>query len=270
MSVRQGPAVGPEEKEAIREALPRGLGDESSKVSVALEREVGRRFGLVAACELFGTSCSSRSQHKRRRGPVHACNASMQRHWQLPLHAAIVRRPPAAPRCVPVQVRTAVAMAVASIAKWDCPQQWPALIPGLVQAITAKKNVNMGASMGDVSQLSSSRAAGCGLRVIGRARVRNVECGSRIVLLPRSRSSPLPFGPAPSLLPLAHVAVSDSCALPWAPPLPSHSSLRHLCPKCSAVSPSCLFFCSQRLCALPGNVRRRTGRGAGLSLSQQG
>ncbi|PSC72945.1 importin-9 isoform X1 [Micractinium conductrix] len=67
----QGPAVGPEEKEAIREALPRGLGDESSKV------------------------------------------------------------------------RTAVAMAVASIAKWDCPQQWPALIPGLVQAITAKKNVNM-------------------------------------------------------------------------------------------------------------------------------
>ncbi|KAL4441799.1 hypothetical protein ABPG77_003715 [Micractinium sp. CCAP 211/92] len=67
----KGPQVGAQEKEAIREALPSGLGDESSKV------------------------------------------------------------------------RTAVAMAVAAIARWDCPQQWPGLIPGLVQAITAKKNANM-------------------------------------------------------------------------------------------------------------------------------
>ncbi|KAL4434017.1 hypothetical protein ABPG75_000458 [Micractinium tetrahymenae] len=67
----KGPQVGAEEKEAIREALPSGLGDESSKV------------------------------------------------------------------------RTAVAMAVAAIARWDCPQQWPGLILGLVQAITAKKNANM-------------------------------------------------------------------------------------------------------------------------------
>lgn len=41
-------------------------------------------------------------------------------------------------------VRTAVAMAVAAIARWDCPQHWPGLIPGLVQAITAKKNAHMG------------------------------------------------------------------------------------------------------------------------------
>ncbi|KAI3434732.1 hypothetical protein D9Q98_002793 [Chlorella vulgaris] len=40
-------------------------------------------------------------------------------------------------------VRTAVAMAVAAIARWDCPQHWPGLIPGLVQAITAKKNAHM-------------------------------------------------------------------------------------------------------------------------------
>lgn len=72
----KGPQVGAEEKEAIREALPTGLGDESSKV------------------------------------------------------------------------RTAVAMAVAAIARWDCPQQWPGLIPGLVQAITAKKNANMGEGVG--------------------------------------------------------------------------------------------------------------------------
>lgn len=68
----KGPPVGPEEREAIKEQLPAGLGDESSKV------------------------------------------------------------------------RTAVAMAVAGIAKWDCPQAWPGLIPGLVQAITAKKNANLG------------------------------------------------------------------------------------------------------------------------------
>ena len=68
----KGPPVAPEEKEAIKEQLPAGLGDESSKV------------------------------------------------------------------------RTAVAMAVAGIAKWDCPQAWPGLIPGLVQAITAKKNANLG------------------------------------------------------------------------------------------------------------------------------
>lgn len=68
----KGPPVGAEEREAIKERLPEGLGDESSKV------------------------------------------------------------------------RTAVAMAVAGIAKWDCPQAWPGLIPGLVQAITAKKNANLG------------------------------------------------------------------------------------------------------------------------------
>ncbi|PRW57646.1 importin-9 isoform X1 [Chlorella sorokiniana] len=67
----KGPTVAAEEKDAIKEQLPAGLGDESSKV------------------------------------------------------------------------RTAVAMAVAGIAKWDCPQAWPGLIPGLVQAITAKKNVHL-------------------------------------------------------------------------------------------------------------------------------
>ena len=72
----KGPAVGPEEKEAVREQLPTGLGDESSLV------------------------------------------------------------------------RTAVAMAVAAIARWDCPQQWPTLIPGLVQAIAAKKNANLGGCWG--------------------------------------------------------------------------------------------------------------------------
>ncbi len=71
----KGPPVAAEEKEAIKEQLPAGLGDESSKV------------------------------------------------------------------------RTAVAMAVAGIAKWDCPQAWPGLIPGLVQAITAKKNANLGEQM---------------------------------------------------------------------------------------------------------------------------
>ena len=68
----KGPPVAPEEREAIKEQLPAGLGDESSKV------------------------------------------------------------------------RTAAAMAVAGIAKWDCPQAWPGLIPGLVQAIMAKKNANLG------------------------------------------------------------------------------------------------------------------------------
>lgn len=83
----KGPAVGEEEKAAMREALPAGLGDESSKV------------------------------------------------------------------------RTAVAMAVAAIARWDCPQAWPGLIPGLVQAITAKKNAHMG-----------ERPAGGGWAAVGRAR----------------------------------------------------------------------------------------------------
>lgn len=72
----RGPAVGEEEKAAMREALPGGLGDESSKI------------------------------------------------------------------------RTAVAMAVAAIARWDCPQAWPGLIPGLVQAITAKKNAHLGEAAG--------------------------------------------------------------------------------------------------------------------------
>lgn len=69
----RGPPVGDAERAAIREALPQGLGDESSLV------------------------------------------------------------------------RTAAAMAVAAIARWDCPQAWPELIPGLVQAITAKKNASLGA-----------------------------------------------------------------------------------------------------------------------------
>ena len=36
------------------------------------------------------------------------------------------------------KINTAVAMAVAAIAAWDCPQQWPELLPGLVRAITDK------------------------------------------------------------------------------------------------------------------------------------
>lgn len=46
------------------------------------------------------------------------------------------------------KLRTAVAMAVAGIAKWDCPQQWPNLLPGLVHAIAAKKDANLGGWVG--------------------------------------------------------------------------------------------------------------------------
>jgi hypothetical protein len=42
------------------------------------------------------------------------------------------------------KLRTATAMAIAGIAKWDCPQQWPNLLPGLVHSITAKKDINLG------------------------------------------------------------------------------------------------------------------------------
>lgn len=41
------------------------------------------------------------------------------------------------------KLRTAVAMAIAGIAKWDCPQAWPALLPGLLHAITEKRDVNL-------------------------------------------------------------------------------------------------------------------------------
>lgn len=33
------------------------------------------------------------------------------------------------------KLRTAVALVIAAIARWDCPQQWPALLPGLLQAV---------------------------------------------------------------------------------------------------------------------------------------
>lgn len=46
------------------------------------------------------------------------------------------------------KLRTAVAMAIAAIAKWDCPQHWPNLLPGLVNAITARKDMNLGEKKG--------------------------------------------------------------------------------------------------------------------------
>ena len=42
------------------------------------------------------------------------------------------------------RIQTAVGMAIAEVAKWDSSGQWPELIPGLVQAITANSNPNLG------------------------------------------------------------------------------------------------------------------------------
>lgn len=111
----RGPGVGEGEKAAMRERLPEGLGDESSKV------------------------------------------------------------------------RTAVAMAVAAIARWDCPQQWPGLIPGLVQAITAKKN----AHLGELIRLESVRCCWPGRALMSGACAAALRC----MLCP-----PLPTAlhPAPS------------------------------------------------------------------------
>jgi hypothetical protein len=45
-------------------------------------------------------------------------------------------------------LRTAVSMAIASVAQWDCPQAWPELVPGLVQAISQKDNPHLGEESG--------------------------------------------------------------------------------------------------------------------------
>lgn len=151
----KGPQVGAEEKEAIREALPTGLGDESSKV------------------------------------------------------------------------RTAVAMAVAAIARWDCPQQWPGLIPGLVQAITAKKNANMGGLAGrGPAGVCAQASHGC---------------------IPRRC-----FAQWDQQRPIDAAAARHACIL----------ACRRLCvtPLCTRHAWARPPACSQRLGALPGHVCGRAGR----------
>ena len=39
------------------------------------------------------------------------------------------------------KVRTACAMAISTIARWDCPEQWPELLPGILAAIADKTNI---------------------------------------------------------------------------------------------------------------------------------
>jgi hypothetical protein len=41
------------------------------------------------------------------------------------------------------KINTAVAMAVAEVARWDCPQAWPELLPGLVAAITDQGDAHL-------------------------------------------------------------------------------------------------------------------------------
>ena len=45
------------------------------------------------------------------------------------------------------KLRTAVGMAVASIAKWDVPQEWPTLLPELLRAISERSNASLGAAL---------------------------------------------------------------------------------------------------------------------------
>jgi hypothetical protein len=61
-----------------------------------------------------------------------------------PEKATIREALPAALSDPNTKIRTAVAMAVAGIAAWDCPQAWPALLPGLVGAIAARQDANLG------------------------------------------------------------------------------------------------------------------------------
>lgn len=44
------------------------------------------------------------------------------------------------------KLRTAAAVAVSTIARWDCPQAWPDLLPGLLGAIAAKRTAEEGAA----------------------------------------------------------------------------------------------------------------------------
>ena len=42
------------------------------------------------------------------------------------------------------KVRTAVALAMATIAKWDYPEQWPGLLEHLISSIKASQDPNLG------------------------------------------------------------------------------------------------------------------------------
>lgn len=43
------------------------------------------------------------------------------------------------------KLRTAVGLAVAAIAKWDCPEEWPDLLDNLLRAINQHDNPHLGA-----------------------------------------------------------------------------------------------------------------------------
>ena len=44
------------------------------------------------------------------------------------------------------KIRTAVGMAIASIAKWDWPEKWPELLPGLVGMLRTRSSPHAGAA----------------------------------------------------------------------------------------------------------------------------
>lgn len=46
--------------------------------------------------------------------------------------------------CALAQIRTAVGLAVAAIAKWDCPDAWPDLLDNLLRAIDQRDNPPLG------------------------------------------------------------------------------------------------------------------------------
>jgi len=48
------------------------------------------------------------------------------------------------------RIQTAVSMAIAEVAKWDSSDQWPELIPGLVQTIISKSNPTLGKILVDI------------------------------------------------------------------------------------------------------------------------
>ena len=64
------------------------------------------------------------------------------------------------------RLRTAVAMALGAVARWDVPDQWPDLLPSLIQAITARKNPCLGEGR-------APRRVGVGGWVECRARARS-------------------------------------------------------------------------------------------------
>lgn len=53
--------------------------------------------------------------------------------------AAIKARLPAGLPDGDRKLRTATAVAIAEIARWDCPQAWPEIIPGLLASISQKR-----------------------------------------------------------------------------------------------------------------------------------